>query len=273
MATAKSRKFRLLADPHAAFTLAFVGGAVDALGWFGLFQIFTGSVTGNVVIGAASVIPSVTGWAPRLIITAVFVVSAAVGRVAAIAAPGRETARALPLLLCGEVVTLAVAWAVGVALSSSMTHIDAPAVSIVGALLAFGMGLQNAAVNECLAGFPATTVVTSSLAKSGAAIADLAIHSFARGTDAGVRLRALAVLVSPIAGFAAGACSGAVLQYRIGFHSLFLPVAVLLLLVVDSARAIAATPAPAAAAPAAPPLEVMPVAQEVLLLKEAQRET
>ena len=79
------RRFTLFADPHAALTLAFVGGAVDALGWYGLFHIFTGSVTGNVVIGAASVIPTVSGWVPRLIVTTVFVVSASVGRAVAVA--------------------------------------------------------------------------------------------------------------------------------------------------------------------------------------------
>ena len=88
-------RFLALSDTAAAGLLAFVGGAVDALGWYGLFSIFVGSITGNIVIGSASVIPTVTGWAPRLIVTAVFVCGAGAGRIAATLAT-RGGARALP---------------------------------------------------------------------------------------------------------------------------------------------------------------------------------
>jgi uncharacterized membrane protein YoaK (UPF0700 family) len=270
-APARAPSFLYLPDALAATLLAFVGGAVDALGYLGLFSIFTGSITGNVVIGAAAVVPTVAGVGPRLFATAAFVGANAAAHAAAYGvARVRGGARrdVLAALLTGEALALLVAWVAGVAARDALTHVEAPATYAVAALYAVAMGLQNAAVNEATDGFPATTVVTTTLSKIGTAAGAAAVQSAAAAgllplprdaagaaaadgraaarADAKKARAALLTLLPPLVGFAAGACAGAALQYLVGFHSTALPLGVICVLV-----AAAAAPAPAAAGGAA----------------------
>jgi uncharacterized membrane protein YoaK (UPF0700 family) len=253
-------RFAYLSDTSAASAFAFVGGSVDALGWYGLFQIFTGSITGNIVIGAAAIVPDVGGYAPRLIATGVFVCANAFGHTLAYAVgkvSGAPLRRVLGLLLALETLALGAAWIAGAILRArgELNSINQPAVAFVAALYSLAMGLQNVAVLETCDGYPSTTVVTMTLCKVGASLADCVLlgaaakgllpppATAAPGEVPAARRKVAAKLFSaacvqlaklffPLVTFALGAFGGAALQYRIGFHSTLLPMGILLVLLV-----------------------------------------
>ena len=255
-------RFAYITDNRATTALAFIGGAVDGLGWWGLFQIFVGSITGNIVVGTAAIVPGVGGYASRLVVTAAFIVANMIGHAVAYwvtKVSGKPLRRTLGILLVFEAAAMCVAWFVGAYLEHrrELQHIDKPAVALVAALYAISMGFQNAAVLETCDGFPSTTVVTMTLCKVGAALADcILLYSAANGllpppasTAAGKsraeRMAAASVLfdkacallgklICPLLAFALGALTGVWLQYRIGFHSTAVPLGVLLVLVVGA---------------------------------------
>jgi uncharacterized membrane protein YoaK (UPF0700 family) len=236
-------------DALAALALSFIGGYVDASGYVGLFGLFTGSITGNVVVAATTVSGAAFGVVPRVAVTAAFVGGSALGHAVAAAAarsappPGgvqRAVARALLAL---EALALGGAWLAGQQLLSHIATGGAGggAVTLVGALMGLAMGLQNGAVKEALPGFPATTVMTSTLVTCGSQLMAWALAGVAAllpragagaCAKAGVAGRALLKTAMPLALFICGACLGSALQYTIDFHSLFVPVGVLAALVV-----------------------------------------
>lgn len=267
-------RFAYLSDTAGASALAFVGGAVDALGWYGLFNIFTGSITGNIVIGGASYLPGITGYAPRLWATLAFVLANVMGHFFAFAffkVWGIPLRRVLLFLLFLEACALICAWVAGVMLARAgrLDNVDEPAVALVASLYAIAMGLQNCAVLEACDGYPATTVVTTTLSKVGISFGEgLALSAAAAGwgplpaaiarldldadrrldaarSAAAVARTALFRLLAPVATFSAGVVAGVGLQHRIGFHSTSLPLLVIICLIVS-----AALPHPSEARPA-----------------------
>ena len=239
--------FRGTPDAAAALALAFIGGFVDAAGYVGLFGLFTGSITGNVVVAATTVSGATSGVIPRVVVTACFVGGTAAGHAVACALarasppPGgaqRAVARALLLL---EALALGGAWLAGQLLGPAITA-GGPgggSVTLVGALMGLAMGLQNGAVKEALPGFPATTVMTSTLVTCGSQLAAWTFAGVAAclpragaGAPAAAAKagRALAHSALPLLFFIGGACLGSALQYQINFHSLCVPVGLLCVL-------------------------------------------
>jgi hypothetical protein len=107
--------------------------------------------------GAAAVVPSVDGYAPRLAATAVFVAANGAGHAVAYAlarAGGAPLRRVLAALLALEAAALCAAWAAGAAGGEGdFAGRGAPRVLPVACLYSLAMGLQNAAVLEALEKF------------------------------------------------------------------------------------------------------------------------
>lgn len=66
---------RHLSDTSAVNMMAFVGGFIDAAGYIELKQLFTSSITGNVVVACTSVTGNNVGVVSRAIVTISFVVA------------------------------------------------------------------------------------------------------------------------------------------------------------------------------------------------------
>jgi uncharacterized membrane protein YoaK (UPF0700 family) len=260
-----ARLFAHISDLRGGFLLCVVGGYVDAAGWLGLFGLFTGSITGNLVLAGSAVAATARGVVPRVVVTAVFLAGGCVGGALAAAlqarSPGLPPRRLLLVLLALELASLVALWLAGQQLLPSLTSIDAPSVALVGSLAALAMGLQASAVKECLPGYPSTTVLTTTLTTVGA-LAGGAAHAAAgaaglapshlppeaRAAALAAKLSALARAAAPVAGFMLGVCVGAGLQHLIDFNSTFVPVAVVLFLMRQLALPLPAAPAPPAAA-------------------------
>lgn len=138
--------------------LTFVTGSVDAVGYLALDRVFTGNMTGNVVILAMAVARAdglpVTG---PLVALLTFTLGAIVaGRVLRRREKGWTTP-ITALLATGSVVLAAVAVLVGVAGHRSGVQV------IAAALIAAAMGVQAAAARKVAVTDMTTVVVTSTL--------------------------------------------------------------------------------------------------------------
>ena len=201
---------RLTAVPHDALHLAlmlaltFSTGVVDAVGYLGLDRVFTGNMTGNVVILGMGLVGAddLPVLGPLLALTGFMLGAALGGRVLA-SAGARWSHRMTVLFTTVSVVVLAVAATVTVVGDDLST---APAVSIT-TVLGAAMGIQAATARFIGAKDVTTVVVTSTI--TGLA-ADSALGS---GRGAGESRRRAAAILLILAGAATGA---ALLRWNIG---------------------------------------------------------
>lgn len=274
-----SPHFVHLADADANSLLAACGGYVDAVGYLGLFGLFTSSITGNVVVAAASLSTTTRGTGTRIVVTLAFVSAAVAGAVYTLCARrrGGVSQRAVArTLLAVEAGFLLLLWVLGAALGGSVSSVDASAAMQLGALAAVAMGLQNSATREVLTGHPPTTVITSTLTNCGGLSAATVLLALAsRGavelplappggsgkapatlkeqTDESVA--ALVKVLKPLSCFILGAVLGSFCYAIAGWHAVALPFLLVLALCGELTLPLrpvaAAAPAGGAAAAAA----------------------
>lgn len=182
----------------AMLALTFSTGIADSVGYLGLDKVFTGNMTGNVIIlgMALTGAQGLPVFGPLLALGG-FICGAAIGgEIARRASRGTWTTSISVLFLLVGGVTLAVA-----AVVAAQTPRDGTPLSVtVAALIALAMGLQAAGARRI--GIPdvTTVVVTSTLTA-------LASETRANWRDAEVWVRRAGAVVV----LAAGAVSGALL--------------------------------------------------------------
>ncbi|MFJ6096506.1 YoaK family protein [Williamsia muralis] len=188
-----SRTFEAAFVPVVVLT--FVTGVVDAVGYLALDRVFTGNMTGNIVILGMGLAGSdnLPVLGPLLAVLA-FVVGAFV---AGLILRGREKTwdprRTTALLLCGA----AVLAGCGIALACGNPHDEIMQV-VVAAATAAVMGTQAAVARRLAVTDMTTVVVTSTLTQ-------LASESFLLGSRHSVVNRRLAAIVTIFLGAVAGA--------------------------------------------------------------------
>lgn len=158
----------VLPDENIVHVLAFVGGYVDASGFLKLQSVFTSSITGNLVVAAASTL-SVHGVLCRSMVTLSFTFSAALGCILAVYL--RISHKLNPklvsvVLFSLEVAMLIISWVLGeeyLDIINTTTDVDNWAVILVATMYASSMGFQCIAAKETISNCPATTVMTNTL--------------------------------------------------------------------------------------------------------------
>lgn len=186
---------RLSADRlHLLLMLAltFSTGVVDAIGYLGLDRVFTGNMTGNVVILGMAIVGAedLPVLGPVLALVGFMAGAALGGRVLRTAAPGWSRRTTVLLSLVG-VVILALAVVV-------LAELSRPVALTITTLLGAAMGLQAATARFIGVKDVTTVVVTSTI--TGLA-ADSVLGS-GRGGGSGRRVAAVVLI---LAGAAAGA--------------------------------------------------------------------
>jgi len=205
-----------------AALLAFNGGFVDTVGYFGLQGLFIAHVTGNFVTLAAALVQGTHGNIGKTLALPEFVLVVALARLAgtALRASGRPALRvlmALKVLLLFAFLLLAVRYG------------PFPDANTLPALLAgfcgiAAMAVQNAFGRVHFPNLPPTTVMTNTTVQATLDAVDL-LTGAEREQAASVRAR-FRRLTTSIASFAAGCAAAAILYFYIGFWCLALAVGV-----------------------------------------------
>ncbi|GAA1742239.1 YoaK family protein [Aeromicrobium alkaliterrae] len=190
---------------HLALMLAltFSTGVIDAVGYLGLDRVFTGNMTGNVVIlgMALTGADDLPVLGPVLALAGFMAGAAAGGRVLRTARPGWTGRTTLLFAAVGAVMA-----AVGVLLLAFSSGLAHPAVVSTTTVLAAAMGVQ-AATARFLAVKDVTTVVVTST------ITGLAADSVLGTRQGGDSARRAAAIVLILVGALVGA---AVLELSLG---------------------------------------------------------
>jgi uncharacterized membrane protein YoaK (UPF0700 family) len=191
---------------HLALMLAltFSTGVIDAVGYLGLDRVFTGNMTGNVVILGMGLVGAedLPVLGPLLALVGFMLGAAVAGRVLRTAAPG-WTRRTTVLLALVSVVMLAVSALLFVIGDDFPQHVGIALTTLLGS----AMGVQAATARLIAVKDVTTVVVTSTI--TGLA-ADSVLGS---GKGSGDSLRRVAAVVLILAGAAAGAT---LLKWQLG---------------------------------------------------------
>jgi hypothetical protein len=212
--------------------------------------------SGNVIIACAALTVH-DNVLTRLVAVAVFMGGAALaGVLGTLCRLGHSASpRQIALVLLAlEAIFLAAAWAVGAAVgvpSGDGRSTTEWQVIVIVTFLALSMGTQNGTTRECraFATFPPTTAMTATVASLGNAAARLLIllpvlcvPSLAAGAaESTAQLRKevssnvdqFSKFGPTMAAFLVGAAVGAACQFYFGWHSISVPLGVLLLLMAD----------------------------------------
>jgi uncharacterized membrane protein YoaK (UPF0700 family) len=193
------------ASVHLALMLAltFATGIIDAVGYLGLDRVFTGNMTGNVVIlGMALLGADELPVLGPLVALAGFVAGAASGGRVLKGADGGWTRRVTGLFA----VTAFVEWVVGVGLLTGLRADERPVQVGVVAVVGAAMGVQAATARFLAVKDVPTVVVTSTLT-------GLASESVLGSGAGGGTVRRVAAVVLILVGAVTGA---ALLRWDLG---------------------------------------------------------
>src|SRR5277367_235438 len=204
--------------PTLPTVLSFNGGYVDTVGYLSLQGLFTAHVTGNFVTIGAALVFGTSGVIAKLLALPVFCIVIIATRLISFNLPSRwpvlETMLTLKLLLLLVAAVLAIAM-------GPFANGDGAAAIIMGMTLVSAMAIQNAAHRIHLGAAPPTTIMTGTTTQMMIDIADMIRGGPGVARDA-IRSRLRRNCVA-VAGFAAGAATGALLFHSIGSWCFVLP--------------------------------------------------
>ncbi len=173
--------------PGLLFVLTAVTGVIDAVSLLALGRVFVANITGTVVALGLSLAGAPGVVRETAIVALVVFVLGAYSGGKMIARFGGHRGQLLACAVAVELIFVLAAIPVAVPLVVSVTPVSSVSAVVAAALLAFGMGIQNAAVRRLKVPDITTTVVTM-------AVTGLAADEHGGGRQSIVR-RGTAVLV------------------------------------------------------------------------------
>jgi uncharacterized membrane protein YoaK (UPF0700 family) len=246
--------FYFLSSNVVVLILAFVGGFVDSAGYIKLFGLFTSSITGNLVVACAALFKNTDGVFSRVFVTILFAIGAFITSLMSLRL--RNVHRMNQwyigvILISAEIVTLILATAVAMYIESAhgFPVLDSWQCILVGSIIALSMGIHSAAALEMIKNCPSTNVMTANIVKTSMAAANaMYLFSVAQGVKcrAGCALEnsednekvrearvSMVDILLVVLLFILGAGAGAALTVYISFWCLFVPVALLMVVVLS----------------------------------------
>lgn len=153
--------FYLITNHQAISCLTFVGGFIDTAGYVMLYQLFTSSITGNIVAAVQPLYSSAPGVSTRILVWIFLGLGAFT--VTAISMKLRfatlcDKWQIGMILFSLEVVGLFLAMVIGGNLS--FPHVESWQVILAAGITSFTMGVQNGAAMIMIPNCPATTAMT-----------------------------------------------------------------------------------------------------------------
>lgn len=206
-----------------AFTLSFIGGFVDTLGFVALFGLFTAHVTGNFVLIGSALSSSHQGVLIKFLVFPAFVVGVILTRLVTMTLERKKLHPAKTILFIEAL--LMIGFMVAGLCALPLKNSDTNLAQIAGMLAAVSMGIQNAASRLVFTHLSPTTVMTGNVTQLIIDVFDLI-----RGIrDSAIRSR-ITKFSWPIAAFAIGAICGGMGYVHASFWALSFPILILLTL-------------------------------------------
>ena len=249
----ETRELSLSGQVAIALSLTGVGGFVDAVGYIALFQIFTANMSGNSVhvgmyLGQLD-FPQLMRPACAI---AAYVTGVILTRITVQVAARRQISRIASFTLAAEALLLLLfARATPAMHLGELVDLHSPAYFSLVALLGFAMGIQTATLTNIGPFTVYTTFVTGTLTKFAESFTRALFWSYDKFRDQDrlsdiIRLaptqqdvRQTTLLASTWVCYVLGAAIGTVIKQRWELRALYLPVAVLVVLIlIDQFRPI-----------------------------------
>ena len=182
--TIKPTIFCQLTDKTAILILAFIGGYVDAFGYMNLEEIFTASITGNIVVASLSIVKDQHGMLARILTTVLFFfgglfITLLLFQLRRCNHHQLNKHSLVIVAFCFEILCLLFALISGVVINYygyNFDSIDSVQVIVMSSLLGFTMGIHNGATIEAIKDPPSTTVLTMTLVKLSISVANMLEH-------------------------------------------------------------------------------------------------
>ncbi len=190
---------------------------MGAVGYLGLFGVFVGQMTGNIIVASADIALGHAGSLTKVVAVPAFLVGAAVSALIDRAAEraGRQPLPLLCLTWCALVACFAAAALIG----APFIRPDDRAATAVGAIGAFAMGWLSALSRQQLAEMPSAVVMTTNVTKG---VIDAVEASSGKPRAGGPLFR----LVPTVLAFGVGAVAGTAGFQHAGFLCLVGPIAI-----------------------------------------------
>lgn len=274
MASVKPTIFCQLTDKTAILILSFIGGYVDAFGYMNLEEIFTASITGNIVVASLSIVKDQHGMLARILTTALFFLGGLFITLILFQLRRCHKLNKHSLVIvafCFEILCLLLALIIGVMINYygyNFNSIDSVQVIVMSSLLGFTMGIHNGATIEAIKDPPSTTVLTMTLVKLSISVANILEHytvknsynlklNQSRSINSNTLLACIIIddthlaqinqnydlaiektltSIQPVVAFVIGAIVASGVNLKLTYPNLIIPITLLILLVIDIYR-------------------------------------
>jgi uncharacterized membrane protein YoaK (UPF0700 family) len=158
----RSKIFHILYDIEIVWIFSFIGGYVDAAGYYKLYGLFTSSVTGSVIAACASIFDT-HGVVSRVFVALFFALGGGLCAGSVLKcklAYGWKERSIAALVMIQELFAIAATIFLGLWFEDDLNSLSDWQLILVGSTMAFSMGVHSAGVKVCLPNAPATTVMT-----------------------------------------------------------------------------------------------------------------
>ena len=210
--------------PALNVTLSFLAGYVDAVGFMALFGLFTAHITGNLVLlGTELATPGHTFPILKILAFPAFIIGVALATMIASACEKKER-NALIVLYVVEMMFLTAFALVGLIAGPIEENMSSTAI-LAGMLGTLAMGVHSACGRLLLPDLAPTVMMTGN-------VTQLVVQFFQylKEDDDKTAFGKCAKYLWPIVVFGIGALIAAFAYLRFGFHALWLPIALVLIL-------------------------------------------
>jgi uncharacterized membrane protein YoaK (UPF0700 family) len=223
----------------AGLILGFVAGFVDVAGYLALFGLFSANMTGNILLVAVELVqPRGDIALNRLVAVPLFMSGVLIGWLIAVQAK-RRVWPVGSVLLMSEAIALTLFVVVGMVYGPQLQRSSQQGLIVaISAFSLIAMGLQNALARELSADMPTTTAMTNNLSLlilDGAALVSAKLKGQPMATN--TSYQRFARIVPVFCAFLVGAMAGAYGMRYLGYLSVGVPIAFVVLLAVTRLRA------------------------------------
>eukprot|EP01040_Poterioochromonas_malhamensis_P010704 gene10704-11662_t len=256
----KKTVFYFYTELQVIIILAFTGGFVDAAGYIKCAQLFTSSITGNLVVACSSIYHTY-GVIARVCVSSGFIIAGIIGFFIASILKHNQEWKVKPvsaLLYLFEVILFLITFGLGLNYDQVISEHDDSLTDwrliLTASIMGASMGMHNAAAKESIPNVPATTVMTMTLVSESMTLSQLlafflADHLCLRLSPKGKQITdedrkknheklidALGKWITvtrPLIAFLIGALVGCALASNITYYSLLIPIVLIGSVVVD----------------------------------------